>query len=118
MFRQMKNQIKSENTPSEPQEGVEAVRRAMNILRAFGLEDAQLSLAELSRRTGYHRSTVLRMARTLAMDDYLAKRADSTWRLARAAGWLGDCSQATFNVDRKSAGWGTSVAVRVKIGGG
>src|SRR3546814_9762929 len=98
MFRQMKNQIKSENTPSEPQEGVEAVRRAMNILRAFGMEDAQLSLAELSRRTGYHRSTVLRLARTLAMDDYLAQRADGTWRLARAAGWLGACYQATFNV--------------------
>lgn len=94
----MKNQMKPENTPSEPQEGVEAVRRAMNILRAFGMEDAQLSLAELSRRTGYHRSTVLRLARTLAMDDYLAQRADGTWRLARAAGWLGACYQATFNV--------------------
>src|SRR3546814_20812349 len=32
------------------------------------------------------------------MDDYLAQRADGTWRLARAAGWLGACYQATFNV--------------------
>lgn len=79
-------------------EGVTAVRRAMQILQAFGVDDAQLSLAELSRRTGYHRSTVLRLARTLAMDDYLAQCADGTWRLARAAGWLGACYQATFNV--------------------
>lgn len=80
------------------EEGVTAVRRAMHILQAFGVNDAQLSLAELSRRTGYHRSTVLRLARTLAMDDYLAQRTDGTWRLARAAGWLGACYQATFNV--------------------
>ncbi|HRO59611.1 MAG TPA: IclR family transcriptional regulator [Burkholderiaceae bacterium] len=80
------------------EEGVTAVRRAMRILEAFGVQDAQLSLAELSRRTGYHRSTVLRLARTLAIDDYLAQGADGSWRLARAAGWLGACYQATFNV--------------------
>jgi DNA-binding IclR family transcriptional regulator len=80
------------------EEGVIAVRRAMRILEAFGVEDSHLTLAELSRRTGCHRSTVLRLARTLAMDDYLAQRADGTWRLARAAGWLGACYQATFNV--------------------
>lgn len=79
-------------------DSVIAVRRAMRILEAFGIEDAALSLAELSRRTGFHRSTVLRLARTLAMDDYLAQRADGTWRLAKAAGWLGACYQASFNV--------------------
>ncbi|MYN13468.1 helix-turn-helix domain-containing protein [Pusillimonas sp. TS35] len=90
--------MKSENTDPNAQNGVEAVRRAMRILQAFGMEDAYLSLAELSRRTGYHRSTVLRLARTLAIDDYLAQGADGAWRLARAAGWLGACYQATFNV--------------------
>ncbi|WP_313620316.1 IclR family transcriptional regulator [Achromobacter sp.] len=83
---------------SAAEEGVVAVRRAMRILEAFGVDDANLSLAELSRRTGCHRSTVLRLARTLAMDDYLAQREDGTWRLARAAGWLGACYQATFNI--------------------
>ena len=94
----MKDPQTSDGVDSKAQEGVEAVRRAMRILHAFGMEDAYLSLAELSRRTGEHRSTVLRLARTLAMDDYLAQRADGTWRLARAAGWLGACYQATFNV--------------------
>lgn len=97
MFCHMKSNL--EDPADEPaEEGVVAVRRAMHILEAFGVDDASLSLAELSRRTGYHRSTVLRLARTLAMDDYLAQRADGTWRLARAAGWLGACYQATFNV--------------------
>ncbi|SSW70463.1 IclR family transcriptional regulator [Achromobacter agilis] len=86
----------SDESPAE--EGVVAVRRAMKILEAFGVDDAHLTLAELSRRTGCHRSTVLRLARTLAMDDYLAQRPDGTWRLARAAGWLGACYQATFNI--------------------
>ncbi|MBU9192928.1 MAG: IclR family transcriptional regulator [Paraburkholderia tropica] len=78
--------------------GVTAVRRAMKVLEAFGMDDVSLSLAELSRRTGYHRSTVLRLARTLAMDDYLVQKDDGSWRLGRASGWLGACYQATFNV--------------------
>lgn len=94
--------MKREQTPdtddSPAEEGVVAVRRAMSILEAFGVDDTHLTLAELSRRTGCHRSTVLRLARTLAMDDYLAQRPDGTWRLARAAGWLGACYQATFNI--------------------
>ncbi len=87
-----------ENDADGAEDGVVAVRRAMRILEAFGVDDGHLTLAELSRRTGCHRSTVLRLARTLAMDDYLAQRPDGTWRLARAAGWLGACYQATFNV--------------------
>lgn len=92
------NVMQNEEDAAGADDGVVAVRRAMRILEAFGVEDTCLSLAELSRRTGYHRSTVLRLARTLAMDDYLAQRADGTWRLAKAAGWLGACYQATFNV--------------------
>lgn len=98
MFHQMANQFVEALPSSDDDGGVTAVRRAMKILQAFGVQDAHLSLAELSRRTGYHRSTVLRLARTLAMDDYLAQRADGSWRLARSAGWLGACYQATFNV--------------------
>lgn len=94
----MKDIEKTDSINIEPQGGVEAVRRAMRILQAFGMNDVQLSLAQLSRRTGEHRSTVLRLARTLAMDGYVAQRADGTWRLAHAAGWLGACYQATFNV--------------------
>jgi DNA-binding IclR family transcriptional regulator len=78
--------------------GVIAVTRALRLLEAFGVDDAQLSLAELSRRTGMHKTTALRIARTLANDNYLVQREDGTWRLGRAAGWLGACYQATFDV--------------------
>ena len=75
-----------------------AVTRALRVLEAFGVNDPQLSLAELSRRTGIHKTTVLRLARTLAADNYLVQKEDGSWRLGRAAGWLGACYQATFNV--------------------
>lgn len=88
----------STDTRDESPEGVIAVRRAMKVLAAFGMDDASLSLAELSRRTGFHRSTVLRLARTLSADDYLVQKEDGEWRLGRAAGWLGACYQATFDV--------------------
>jgi DNA-binding IclR family transcriptional regulator len=78
--------------------GVIAVTRALRLLEAFGMDDAQLSLAELSRRTGIHKTTVLRIARTLAQDHYLVQKEDGRWRLGRAAGWLGACYQATFDV--------------------
>lgn len=78
--------------------GVIAVTRALRLMEAFGMDDAHLPLAELSRRTGMHKTTVLRIARTLAADDYLVQREDGNWRLGRAAGWLGACYQATFDV--------------------
>jgi len=97
----MKHQTEGANAPQAPADeggGVVAVTRALRLLEAFGMTDAQLTLAELSRRTGMHKSTALRLARTLAADHYLVQREDGSWRLGRAAGWLGACYQATFNV--------------------
>jgi DNA-binding IclR family transcriptional regulator len=88
----------AKDSPDKGADGVTAVRRAMKVLAAFGMEDASLTLAELSRRTGLHRSTVLRLALTLAKDDYLVQKDSGAWRLGRAAGWLGACYQATFDV--------------------
>ncbi len=75
-----------------------AVVRALQLLEAFGQTHPRLSLAELSRRTKLHKSTALRLARTLAQHQYLVQNADGSWRLGRAAGWLGACYQATFDV--------------------
>lgn len=95
-------------TPSEPASelaspvqadaGVIAVSRALRLLEAFGMDDAQLTLAELSLRTGLHKTTALRIARTLALDHYLVQKENGSWRLGRAVGWLGACYQATFDV--------------------
>jgi DNA-binding IclR family transcriptional regulator len=89
--------IPTEDTAST-EVNVTAVTRALRLLGAFGMDDAQLSLAELSRRTNLHKTTALRLARTLAADNYFVQREDGNWRLGRAAGWLGACYQATFDV--------------------
>ena len=78
--------------------GVTAVTRALRVLECFGMDDPQLTLAEMSRRTGMHKTTTLRLARTLAAEHYLVQKEDGSWRLGRAAGWLGACYQAVFDV--------------------
>lgn len=78
--------------------GVIAVTRALQVLAAFALGESHLSLAELSRRCALHKTTVLRLARTLAQSGYLVQREDGDWRLGPAAGWLGARYQAGFDV--------------------
>jgi len=77
---------------------VMSVTKALMILEVFGGDDSFLPLVELSKRTGMNKTTVLRLARTLAKKNYLVQREDGSWRLGRAAGWLGACYQATFDV--------------------
>ncbi len=78
--------------------GVIAVTRAMQLLAAFALGESHLSLAELSRRCALHKTTVLRLARTLAQSGFMVQREDGDWRLGPAAGWLGARYQAGFDV--------------------
>ena len=78
--------------------GVIAVTRAIKLLEAFGVDDEYVSLVDLSRRCELHKTTVLRIARTLAAHQYLIHREDGAWRLGPAAGWLGARYQASFDV--------------------
>jgi DNA-binding IclR family transcriptional regulator len=95
------SRVATASTKEETKEStspVTAVIRSLQLLEAFGMSDAHLSLAELSRRTGLHKTTALRLARTLAAHQYLVQRSDGHWRLGRSVGWLGACYQAAFNV--------------------
>lgn len=75
-----------------------AVTRALQLLDAFALGESHLSLAQLSRRCGLHKTTALRLARTLAASGYMVQRDDGDWRLGPSAGWLGARYQAGFDV--------------------
>ena len=92
-----------ENSPPGPEKasesGVIAVTRALQIMEAFRIGERHLTLAELSRRTGLHNSTVLRLARTLAQVGYMVQREEGPWRLGPAAGWLGARYQAGFDIN-------------------
>jgi DNA-binding IclR family transcriptional regulator len=87
-----------EETPS-PETGVIAVTRALQVLEAFRIGERHLTLAELSRRTRLHNTTVLRLARTLAISGYMVQREEGEWRLGPAAGWLGARYQAGFDIN-------------------
>ncbi len=79
--------------------GVTAVTRALQVMEAFQISDQHLSLAELSRRTRLHNTTVLRLARTLALSGYMVQKETGEWRLGPAAGWLGARYQAGFDIN-------------------
>jgi DNA-binding IclR family transcriptional regulator len=83
----------------EPEGGVTAVTRALSLMEAFTVGESALSLAELSRRAGMHKTTALRLARTLALSQYMVQTEDGQWRLGPAAGWLGARYQAGFDVN-------------------
>jgi len=76
---------------------VTAVARSLAILDAFEASESALTLGELARRTRLHKTTVLRIARTMAASRYLVQLGDGSWRLGPAAGWLGARYQMTFD---------------------
>lgn len=88
----------TEQDNSNTQGGVIAVNRALGVLEAFGLGDVRLSLTELTRRTQLHKTTVLRLARTLAQKHYLVQEPSGEWRLGWACAWLGARYQAAFRM--------------------
>jgi DNA-binding IclR family transcriptional regulator len=93
----MRNTAKDE--VDESGGGVIAVTRALSLMEAFAIGESTLSLAELSRRAAMHKTTALRLARTLALSNYMVQTEDGQWRLGPAAGWLGARYQAGFDVN-------------------
>jgi DNA-binding IclR family transcriptional regulator len=77
--------------------GVQSVTKALMVLRAFSGDEAYVPLSELARRTGMHKPTVLRIARTLAAEGFLVRRDDGAWRLGPSAGLIGARYQAQFD---------------------
>ncbi|WP_283193339.1 IclR family transcriptional regulator [Rhizobium sp. AN80A] len=76
--------------------GVAAVERAASLLEAFTERDFTLSLGELARRVELDKSTVLRIARSLAKHQLLVRNEDASWRLGPKLMKLGNIYQSTF----------------------
>ena len=77
---------------------VEAVERALAILEAFAQGGPRLPLAELARRTGLYRSTILRLAASLERFGYLHRDGDGQFRLGPTLWRLGVLYQNAFNL--------------------
>ncbi|HEU4646604.1 MAG TPA: IclR family transcriptional regulator [Burkholderiales bacterium] len=73
-----------------------AVDRALAILDAFTEGDQKLSLADVSRRTGLYKSTVIRLAKSLERFSYLVRSEDGTYRLGSKVLSLGSLYQKHF----------------------
>lgn len=105
-------------------ETVNAAERALSILLAFGPGDRRLTLVELARRTELDKSTVLRLARTLAARGFLMANDDASWRLGPALVRLGRIYQETLApgeimmpaLERLARETGESAAVYVREG--
>lgn len=68
---------------------VAAVERALKLLEAFADGTPQLSLAELAARSGFYKSTILRLARSLERFGYLTRDVDGRYRLGPTPARLG-----------------------------
>lgn len=57
--------------------GTQAVRKAVALLKAFSHDQPELSVAELSRRLGIHKSTVSRLLGALELEGLVERNADT-----------------------------------------
>lgn len=78
--------------------GVEAVDRALQILDCFGAENQELSLADISRRTGFYKSTILRLAVSLENFGYLIREESGRFRLGPTTWKLGASYRQGFDL--------------------
>ena len=76
------------------QDGVAAVDRALSILDA--ITEERVSLADISKRTGLYKSTVLRLIRSLEKAGYVLRTVDGAYRLGSKVLSLGALYQRYF----------------------
>ena len=73
----------------EAGEGVAAVERALSIVAALETADQPMMLAELAVRTGFYKSTILRLLSSLIPTGYVTRLPDSSYDLGPTAFRLG-----------------------------
>lgn len=76
-------------------EGVAAVNRALTVVIALESAGEPISLAELSRRTGFYKSTILRLISSLEQFALVVARSDKKYCLGPLAFRLGKSFEAT-----------------------
>lgn len=82
-------------------DGVEAVERALAILRAFEDGCTEMKLAALSQKTGLYKSTILRLAASLEACGFLWRDDDGVFRLGPELWRLGSLYRRGFDLGRQ-----------------
>jgi DNA-binding IclR family transcriptional regulator len=88
----------SSDTASDNSSGVAVLDRAFAILNAFGPTDDQLTLTELSRRTGLYKSTALRLLAALEHGGFIRKMSDGQYGVGHQPLRLAALYQRSFRV--------------------
>ena len=78
--------------------GVAAVDRAFSILAAFQVEQESLTLAELARRTGLYKSTILRLIASLEKAGFVRRLSDGSYSVGPEPLRLSQLYQASFRL--------------------
>lgn len=74
--------------------GEQAVHRAIAVLRAFGTQDAELGVAEVSRKVGLHVATTHRLLQSLVVEGLISQDPDTAkYRLGVGLIPLGDLAR-------------------------
>lgn len=73
----------------EPSDGVAAVERALAIVAALEGCDQPITLAELAAKTGFYKSTILRLLTSLLASGYVTRLPDGSYDLGPMAFRLG-----------------------------
>lgn len=81
-----------------PSDRVESVERALEILNCFTEDQPVLGLKHLAEKTGFYKSTILRLASSLERYGYLTRQNDGHYRLGLALVSLGKISQRSCDI--------------------
>jgi DNA-binding IclR family transcriptional regulator len=80
--------------------GVAAVNRALSIVNAIAQASGPLTLADLSRETGFYKSTLLRLIISLETAAYVARLRDGRYTLGPTAFRLGHAYERLLKLDQ------------------
>jgi len=81
-----------------PSEGVAAVQRALVVVEALAQRSTPITLADLSRTTGFYKSTLLRLLATLEQAALAVRHRDGRYTLGPYALRLGRAYDATHHL--------------------
>jgi DNA-binding IclR family transcriptional regulator len=78
--------------------GAASVERALTLLSAFRFGERSLGLTELAARTGFYKSSVLRLLRSLTASGFVEPVGDGSYRLGSAVFYLGAIYRSTLDL--------------------
>jgi DNA-binding IclR family transcriptional regulator len=78
--------------------GVASLERALSILACFRKGDRGVSLTEIAKRTGFYKSTILRLCASLERFGYLVRLPNGRFTLGGAVFRLGQIYQTSFDI--------------------